>query len=103
MLPNNTTIDIKRKTSTDLENGSFTNEFTDNLTNVNAHAQTVSLRQRLLAGRKANSRAFNFYVDPGLDISMSDHVTYNSEEYEILDRLLYQDTYMKIYAEVINA
>lgn len=101
-IPTNTTIDIKRRTSGDLGNGSFTNTFTDNLTEVGAHAQTVSLKMRLLAGRKASSRAYNFYVAPGLDISMEDHVVYNSEEYEILDKLLYQDTYMKLYAEVIN-
>jgi len=103
MLPANTTINITRKTVTDLGNGSITNVFTDNLINISAHAQPVSLKMRLLAGRKANSIAYNFYIEPGQDISMSDHITYNDEEYEILDKPVYGNTYIKIYGEIINA
>ena len=102
-LPNNTTINIKRSTNKDLGNGSTTSTFSDNLTNISAHAQPLSLKQRLLAGRKANSRAYHFYVDSGLDITMSDHIVYNLEEYEILDSEPYERTYLKLYGEVINS
>ena len=102
MLPTNTTIDITRSEVTDLGNGSRTNIFTILEGNIEAHAQPVSLRQRLLAGRKANSRAYNFYVSSTIDINMKDHILYNGEEYEILDKLKYQDTYIKCYGEVIN-
>lgn len=102
-LFSNTNIDITRPTSTDLGNGSVTKVFSNHLTSVKAEAQPLSLRMRLLAGRKASSRAYNFYVAFDIDVTMKDHIIYNSEEYEILDKLKYENTYIKCYGEVINS
>lgn len=98
------TIDIKRKTITDLGGGSRSEDYTTVQTGVPASIQFKSLEDIIRAGRKINSTAFTCYTASTEDIQGDDKIVFNGEDYAILS--LQPDPngiygYQKIFGEKI--
>lgn len=94
-------INVKRKTTTDLGSGSFSQNYNLFRENIKATVQPKSLQDILRAGRVINSSAFTCYTAITEDIIGDDIIVFNGEDYAIVSQEKYPNNYIKMYLEKI--
>lgn len=91
------TVSTKRLVST-IDEGSAIDTFSINLSSVKCRIQQFKGTQPFYASRKFNEIKWVLYCGHSEDITMSDLVTYDSLDYEIIEQMFEenQDSYMKL-------
>lgn len=95
-VPNllNTYITVYRPTYTKDGSGSLV-ESLPLLDTYRTRVQPVSANENEKAGRKRSTVAYNFYLEVGTDIKMSDVIRYDSLYFDIKELNKYPNVYLK--------
>lgn len=94
-------VDIKRLTTIDLGSGSFSKSYDVVHSNVPASMQPEDLIDIIRAGRKINSRAYNCFFKPDVDVSGADRITYLGDDYAIISTQSWPNEYIECNLEQI--
>lgn len=94
-------VDIKSKTTVDLGNGSFTQDYAVTQTNVKAFLQPKEIQDVVRAGRKINTKGYNCYFNSTVAILGDDIVSYDGDDYTVVAEPSWIGTYKKVYLEKI--
>lgn len=63
---------------------------------INARVQPVSAKENIQAGRKATKITYKVYIEPGITIYQKDKINYNSNDYDIVEKIDYQNDYIRL-------
>ena len=102
MKPNNmfkNFISTCRYTPSVDEGGSPVETFSTYLSDIPCLVQPMSGLEPVLAGRKYNLPVYKIYLDVDSDIDNKDNIVYNGNNYSIIEKIIYPDTYTKIVVE----
>ena len=86
--------------TTDTDTGSATTLFTLRETAC-SRVQPVSNREATRAGITAGDTAYTFYFESDITLTIKDRIEYNSNTYEIVELVVYPNTYKKAIGRII--
>ncbi len=94
-------VDIKRQTTTDLGSGSFSKVYNVVHSSVPASMQAKQLIDIVRAGRKINSKAYDCFFKPDVDVSGADRIAYLGDDYAIISIQSWPNEYIECNLEQI--
>lgn len=69
---------------------------------INARVQPVSAKENIEAGRQATKQTFKVYIEPTTSINQTDRITYNSNDYDIVEKIIYTSTYIRLVIQQVD-
>lgn len=94
-------ITIKRPSSSVDSGGSPVSVFAT-LGNVKCVVQPLSGLEPILGGRKYTQPSYIIYCNNNEDITMTDIITYDGSDYQVAEKIIYPNTYLKLIIEKTN-
>lgn len=69
---------------------------------INARLQPVSASENISAGRQATKKTYKVFILPTISINQTDRISYDSIEYDIVEKITYTNTYIRLVMQEIN-